>query len=138
LLKLNCLIPGDSHKNIFKVQIPLADDVSVLRKVIKEEKQIAFQHVDADALELWKVDLPGDGSLVTELQWFSFDDKASLSPLDRLSDIFKDVPVECRLHIVVRYLQGKHFGTELIYNILSYCRPEIFFCIMGCSTANRS
>jgi hypothetical protein len=137
-LKLNCLILGDSQKNIFKVQIPLADDVSALRKAIKEEKRPVLDHVPADALELWKVDLPGDGSLETELQQLSFDDKASLSPLDRLSDTFKDVPVERRLHIVVRCSQGKHFGTEPIYNILSYCRPEIFFSIMGCSTANRS
>jgi hypothetical protein len=109
-LELNCFALGDSPDNIFTVKILRTKSVGTLKDAIKEKKGPAFRHVDASSLELWKVDLPGDGSLLAELEQFSFDDKTSLWPLNRVSDIFKDVPVESRVHIVVRCpRQSEHF-----------------------------
>ncbi|KAI0247827.1 hypothetical protein BJV78DRAFT_1363950 [Lactifluus subvellereus] len=37
--------------------------VADLKDMIKKENQVAFQHVDADALDLWKVSIPSPTKL---------------------------------------------------------------------------
>jgi len=54
-LDLNCIVLGDDPTQVFTVQIAKTKNFSALKKVIKDEKQHAFEHVDADTLNLWKV-----------------------------------------------------------------------------------
>jgi hypothetical protein len=54
-LELFCWVQGDPHDQAFSLQIAETKTVSALKKAIKEEKKIAFGHVDADSLKLWKV-----------------------------------------------------------------------------------
>ena len=62
-LALNCLVSGDDPDHIFTIEIANTKNVSALKKAIKAEKQVAFQHVDADTLVLWKVSCPVDDGL---------------------------------------------------------------------------
>jgi Crinkler effector protein N-terminal domain len=55
--KLFCWVNGDEYSQAFPVEIEGTKTVGDLKKVIKKEKENAFQHVDADNLQLWKVSL---------------------------------------------------------------------------------
>ena len=54
-LCLNCWVIGDKANRVFTVEIADTKNVSALKYAIKEKKPVAFQHVDADAIDLWKV-----------------------------------------------------------------------------------
>ena len=97
-LALNCLVSGDDTDHIFTIEIPNAKNVSALKKAIKAEKQLAFQHIDADTLVLWNVSLPVDESLKDNLR--NFVGENPLLPLHKLSKVFSNVD-ETDLHIVV-------------------------------------
>jgi len=101
LLELNCLVLGDQRNHIFPVKIAETESVGSLKKAIKEEKRPLFNHIAADALELWNVSEPIDQHLENNLEKANFHEKESLSPVDKLSKIFPNLPVEGCLHIVV-------------------------------------
>jgi hypothetical protein len=100
LLEINCLVHGEPRSHIFPVEIASTKTVGALKDAIKEKKQHTFQHVDADALVLWKVSFPVDESLDGNLT--NFLDEESLSPVHGLSKVFSDRPKEEYLHIVVK------------------------------------
>jgi hypothetical protein len=52
---LNCLVLGDDPNHVFPVEIAPTRTVGGLKKAIKGEKKHTFEHIDADALVLWKV-----------------------------------------------------------------------------------
>lgn len=54
-IRLNCLVLGDDTSQIFPITIPPEETVGTLKKLIKEEKQHAFDGIDADRLKLWHV-----------------------------------------------------------------------------------
>jgi len=54
-LSLNCFVLGEDADNVFTVKLPKTDNVSILKKVIKEEKARLLAHVDASDLELFQV-----------------------------------------------------------------------------------
>jgi hypothetical protein len=49
------LVLGDDSSRLFTVKISSSENVSILKKAIKEEKKHALEGVDADTLVLWKV-----------------------------------------------------------------------------------
>ena len=55
MLKLFCWVQGDSHDQVFPLDIAGSKTVGDLKEAIKEKKKVAFEHVDADTLKLWKV-----------------------------------------------------------------------------------
>ena len=55
-LSLNCLVLGDEPEKMFTVKISKMENVSILRKLIKE-KAPHLDHVTASDLQLWKLDL---------------------------------------------------------------------------------
>jgi hypothetical protein len=46
---------GESIDHVFPIKIVEAETVGALKVAIKVQKKYAFEHVDADALNLWKV-----------------------------------------------------------------------------------
>jgi hypothetical protein len=101
-LDLNCLVLGHDASHVFSIEIGESKTIGALRKAIKDEKEHAFQHVDADALLLWKVSIPVNRSLHENLSKLDFVDKGSLLPVKRLSGVFSDQLEDEHLHIVVR------------------------------------
>ena len=55
-LSLNCLVLGDELEKIFTVEVEKTKNVSILKKLIKEEKAPHLDHVAASELDLWMVD----------------------------------------------------------------------------------
>ena len=55
ILKLNCWVLGDEMRRVFPVEIAETESVGILKDAIKQKKPVSFQHVDADAIEIWKV-----------------------------------------------------------------------------------
>src|SRR5437868_6566826 len=92
ILELNCLILGEDASHLFSVKIDSTESVFTLKEVIKDKKSIAFQHVDANSLILWKVSIPVDSEFKDKIGELKLDDKKSLLAVDRLSKLFSDVP----------------------------------------------
>jgi hypothetical protein len=100
LLEINCLVLGEPRGHIFPVEIAATKTVGALKDAIKEKKQHTFQHVDADALVLWRVSVPDNEDLVETLR--DLVDEKSLSPVHGLSKVFSNKPEDGYLHIVVK------------------------------------
>jgi Crinkler effector protein N-terminal domain len=81
---------GEDHSHIFPVEILASKNVGTLKQVIKEKKKHAFDHIDADALVLWKVDFTTDRSLQENLKNAKFTNERQLMPLDFLSEHFSE------------------------------------------------
>ena len=101
-LELNCLVFGDDYCHIFPVKIAKTESIGSLKDAIKEKKKLAFEHVDADALEIFKVSIPVDGRFTENIKSHALNDETALSPLDYLSEVFPATPARKHLHILVR------------------------------------
>ncbi|KAE9385381.1 hypothetical protein BT96DRAFT_1007092 [Gymnopus androsaceus JB14] len=102
-LELNCLVL-DSHASInriFTVQILETDNVATLKEKIKEKKHTAFQHIDADALDLWNVSISIGDLSETHLHDLQ-PARAPLLPVKRLGRLYLDAPPEEHLHIIAK------------------------------------
>jgi hypothetical protein len=95
-VNLNCWVLGDGTGQVFSVKISSTESVIALKKAIKEKK-VALQHIDADALTLWKVSIPVDDVFEEKVK---LQDK--LLPVKRLSHLFNQ-PDDQDLHIVVQF-----------------------------------
>src|SRR4051812_42393644 len=62
MITLSCLIQCDypNEKNIFRIEIENNESVSKLKEEIRKKKYNNFVSVDADELQLWKVNIPLD------------------------------------------------------------------------------
>jgi Crinkler effector protein N-terminal domain len=91
----------------------------VLKKAIKEEMKVAFDHIDANSLDVWKVSVPSDRNLKANLDNLRsslvVDDGSphvptqppneelrSLLPLRTLLEIFPQPPTEKHVHIIIQ------------------------------------
>jgi hypothetical protein len=99
-LELNCLVLGDGPSHIFGVEIKDNKKVSDLKKSIKEEKKHAFQHVDADALEVYQVSFPVDDAKLKGFQPEHEEDRRLSNSVKRLKEVFR-VPEEDHIHVLV-------------------------------------
>jgi len=59
-LSLNCFVLGDDPDRTFTVKIPKAENISILKDLIKEKKAPHFDHIAASDLDLWRVSFPID------------------------------------------------------------------------------
>ncbi|KIM73122.1 hypothetical protein PILCRDRAFT_733222 [Piloderma croceum F 1598] len=101
ILELNCFVHDDDPRHVFPVKIARTESIGTLKKAIKEEKKVALEHVDAEALRLWKVSIPVNGGFKENVSRVELKDEDELSPVDTLSDVFSEVPARKHLHIIV-------------------------------------
>jgi hypothetical protein len=78
----------------------------MLKHAIKEGKKPAFDHITADSLDIWKVSIPVDGDTNLNAQVEDLFETKPLSPVEQLSDVFRDV-VKRYLHVIVRGPTGE-------------------------------
>jgi Crinkler effector protein N-terminal domain len=102
LLELNCLVLGDDPGRVFPVKIAASESVGTLRKLIKDENNHAFEHVDAKTLALWNVSIPVDENSMQSFSEHDFVEQGSLPPMEELSKIFTRPPAKMHVHIVVK------------------------------------
>lgn len=98
---LNCFVLGDSINNTFPVKIARTELVGILKEAIKTKKSLKFDHIPADKLILWKVDITCNRSLQETIHNFGLTDEGCLLPVKRLSDSFVDLPDPENVHIVM-------------------------------------
>jgi hypothetical protein len=55
LITLHCWVLSDGPDRVFPVEIDQEKSVGALKDAIKDKKKPAFDHIPADALDLWKV-----------------------------------------------------------------------------------
>src|ERR1700729_1040840 len=106
-LNLNCLVLGHDASRIFPIEIAESKTVGALKDAVKDKKEHAFPHIDADTLFLWKVSIPVNQNLTENLSKLDFVDESSLLPVKRLSKVFSDQPEDEHLHVVVRVPPGE-------------------------------
>ncbi|KAF9342861.1 hypothetical protein BGX26_006705, partial [Mortierella sp. AD094] len=96
LLKLFCLIDGESTSNAFELtDIAGICSVSAFKMLIKAEKTPNIEYIATNELSLWQASIPvatatkHNAALITGI-----DDKEELLPTDEPSDIFGDTPAK--------------------------------------------
>jgi hypothetical protein len=105
-LELNCLVLGDDPSHVFTIEIVDSKNVSALKKAIKDEKKHAFQHVDADTLNIFRVSFPEDDDLDATLKSFrpEHDPENGVHSLSKSMKRLKGVfggPIDEHLHVIV-------------------------------------
>ena len=73
LLSLNCFVLGDDVENVFTVEVDKTKNVSILKKLIKEEKSPIFNHIPANSLVLWKSSIPFNRNLKEDVETLDLD-----------------------------------------------------------------
>ncbi|KAH9167869.1 hypothetical protein EDB89DRAFT_1649638 [Lactarius sanguifluus] len=100
-LQLNCFVLGEDRNNIFSVKIPNTENVSSLRRAIKDKNNITFRDVEADTLTLLRVSVPDDDNPKLKLSELDLVDEEQLFPTQVLSNVFSNPPPG-HVHIVVK------------------------------------
>ncbi|KAF7721299.1 hypothetical protein EC973_004960 [Apophysomyces ossiformis] len=98
---LFCLVEGKPMSRTFSVKVSSADTVHDLKDAIKAEKSPEFDDIDANKLNLWRVEIPyseDDALLMRD----SVIEKAKLAPITRLSKLFPKEISEDTIHIMVQ------------------------------------
>ena len=99
-ITLLCLVKGNTLANAFAVDIDSEKLVSHLKKAIKAEKHKTFHGVEADELQLWKVEIRDDqDDLLSNL---SLQDQVELLATKKISKYFPDSPAEEHIHVIVK------------------------------------
>ena len=126
-----CVLSLDDVKP-FLVDIPLSKTVDHLKDAIKKKKENAFNHIDADQLEIWKVSdratqppLPicndatrlqlrnplRSGDIAKTLEKINADkgipNADALDAEEDLSHYFTEPPVKRMIHLIVRHPPGE-------------------------------
>ncbi|CAB4386844.1 unnamed protein product [Rhizophagus irregularis] len=118
-IKLCCLVLGDSpDERTFEVDIRINESISKLKDKIKDKKQNTFRNIDADQLDLLKVEistiekneklsmLRGSEIDVTKLEG------ESLNSSRTIVKYFPDQPLYEYIHIIVKH-QSVSFARSL-------------------------
>ncbi|KAJ3328398.1 hypothetical protein HDU93_001486 [Gonapodya sp. JEL0774] len=101
-LTLNCLLLGE--RSPFEVFTTLSASVNTLKKAVKDTRPHAFSDVDAEDLDLWKVNVPYTerGTLREE----AFREEDVMEPLEEISYYFQPPVPKKYIHFVVRRRAG--------------------------------
>ena len=118
-LSLNCLVIGDDPDRAFTVEIPRLENVSTLKKLIKQKKAPHLDHVAASDLDLWQVSFPIN-DLEAELESINLAGYPKLSlPSKQLASFFTDV-ADDYLHVI-----AKVPGTSRQFQITNLLRSHV-------------
>jgi len=98
-LSLNCFVLDDDQEKMFTVKVLKTDNVSILKKLIKEEKAPHLDYLAASDLRLWKVSIPVDDFNTERLK-----ENTSLEPLKAFLPLLRAFPhvEENHLHVLVK------------------------------------
>jgi hypothetical protein len=106
-LELNCLVLGDDPSHVFTIEIADSKNVSALKELIKEKKKPVFDHVPADALNIFRVSFAVNDDLDATLNRFRPEHDPDngvhhLSmPVKRLKGVFED-PIDEHIHVIAQ------------------------------------
>lgn len=94
----------DEPTKAFSVRISKTDNVSILKKKIKEEKAPHLDHLAASDLILYKVSLPAvDVDLNTDSKATPAVTRIHLQPLEEIQDVFPETLQKSHVHIIFEH-----------------------------------
>jgi hypothetical protein len=104
---------------MFTVEVEKTKNVSILKKLLKEENPSSLGNIDVKNIDLWKVSFPIDDLILKTLTTPG----PKLRPERLLSEVFSvNLDINC-IHVVVRALGiGEYyidFGLNFLFIILS-------------------
>ena len=105
MLSLNCFVLGCDSSEIFTVKILKTENVSILKKTIKEEQSPRLDHVVASALILFQISLPVD-TISPELTVEDIEPCQNLHAVKKISSISGEGLVDEHVHILVQAPTG--------------------------------
>jgi hypothetical protein len=105
MLSLNCFVLGGDSPEVFTVEIQKTKNVSILKRLIKEEQSPRLNHVVASELTTWKVSLPAD-AITPELTVDDIETCQELHSVKKISSIFSEALVDEHVHILVQAPTG--------------------------------
>ena len=104
-LSINCLLLGSDSSEVFTVKILKTENVSILKRLIKEEQSPRLNHIVASELTAWKVSLPAD-TIAPELAVDDVKAAQKLRSVEKISSIFSEALVDEYVHILVQAPPG--------------------------------
>jgi hypothetical protein len=104
-LSINCFVLGSNSSEVFTVKVLKTENVSILKRLIKEEQSPRLNHVAASELTAWKVSLPVD-TITPELTVDDVEACQKLHPVKKISSIFGEDEVDEHVHILVQAPTG--------------------------------
>ena len=109
LLSINCLFFKDDPANVFTVEIPKSENVSILKQLVKEENLNRLVEVDALELALFKVSLPAiDVDSSTDSNGTAAMTRVCLwQPLAELKAVFSEPLEKSHVHIIIEHSPSK-------------------------------
>jgi hypothetical protein len=109
---VNCLSFKDDSTKAFTVKVSKSDNVSILKKKIKEENARQLTDLDAKDLILYKVSL-STAEVDSRLKEANTDSKVNsavtrihLEPLEELKDVFPGPLQKSHVHIIFEHASG--------------------------------
>ena len=119
LLSLNCLFFKDDSTKAFTVKIPMTDNVSILKELIKEKKARHLAHLDASDLALYKVSLSAadvDSHLKDDSKANPAVTRIPLAPLEELKEVFLEPLQKNHVHVIIEHGPGTCLRSRYIYS----------------------
>ena len=104
-LSINCLLLGSDSSEIFTIKILKTENVSILKRLIKEEQSPRLNHIVASELTVWKVSLPVD-AITPKLTVDDVKASQKLHPVKKISSIFCEALVDEHVHVLVQAPTG--------------------------------
>jgi hypothetical protein len=122
LLSLNCFLLGDDPDRMFTVEIPKNKNVSILKKLIKEENPSSLDNIDVKNIDLWEVSFPIDDLF--------FKNPTTVGPKLRseklLSDTFRKELDTNRIHIAARVSgRGEYYIDSGLFMLINSSRRTL-------------
>ena len=94
-----CLVYDDPLAEPFEVKIDGGETISALKDVIKEKQKPVFDHLPANYLRLWKVEIPITDEGTSQIP--ELNNKYKLGPAMRIDRVFPAEPREDHIHVII-------------------------------------
>ena len=108
-------------EKMFTVKFEKTENVSILKKLIKEKKAPHLDHVAASDIDLWQVSFPID-DFETELgniKLVGYSKLSPLAPTKKLSTFFTDAADDCLHASVMAKVPGTPRQSSLLESLLT-------------------
>ena len=124
---LCCRIYGE--KSIFSVKIRRDQLVDELKKAIVAGKPHRFHGIDADSLDLWKVE--NESRNKQELREMQLNDDNVLDSTWEIGDYFEGYPPKRSIHIIIRAPEpGKSNSDFTFFSVLTPLKHALLLIVL--------
>jgi Crinkler effector protein N-terminal domain len=125
---LFCLLKGQSLRNSFMVEVYGNQDISDLKRLIKEEMRSTLERVDATLLELYQVSIPIRDNTALQEALDLLENQEPLSVADTINKVFPS-PARKHIHVIVNVFSKLLPLIALPFN--PHSQPFLCYAVQG-------